>query len=371
MGAREADERLEKIKASGKTIYSISRIDCINRCLAEAFETYINGNRGNGNIYAIAGSATHQVLEDIVNGKATEADLLPTVQRELDDAEMLGYEFPKMSDGSDGIRQKWITDMTHFCTTYKSPDPTNLTTEELFIYETPDGNIFQGYIDLQRRNADGTINIYDYKTSSLYTGSDVKEHGRQLCVYKMGLEQAGEKVKSVAWIFLKYAEIKFMGKKTVKSKEKTQLSKVVERCKIGSEMAKYVEYDLSELGYDEIDIEILLNEFKDTNKFDCLPEEVRNNYKLLPYVCEYEVTKEVEDECNEYIDSTIKKWEALGTEEDNFPPKSFIKVQKNGKEVSDTFYCSQLCSHSKTCKYYRDYLDQLTLANTEDEDDIF
>ena len=368
---RQSDKRLEELKASGVPIYSISRLDCINRCLAEAYETYHNNNRGDGNIYALCGSKVHDVLEGIVNGEKTEKDLLPAVTAELEEAEMLGYEFPKMADGSDGIRSKWISDMTHFCAHYKSPDPKNLTTEELFIYKSPNGNVLQGYIDLQRKNKDGSVDIYDYKTSSLYKGSDIKEHGRQLVVYQMGLEQAGIKVNSVAWIFLKYVEIRFMGKKTVKSKEKTEISKVVERCKIGTDMAQYVEKVMIEQGFDEVDIDVALDEFKKFNVFDVLPESVQNEFKMLPYVCKYEVTDEVKKECEEYIDKTIETWESLGDDESNYPPLKFTKIQKNGKEVSDIFYCTKLCSHGKTCKYLHDYLDKLDNGSSGEYDDLF
>ena len=368
---RQSDKRLEELKVSGVPIYSISRLDCINRCLAEAYETYHNNNRGESNIYALCGSKVHDVLEGIVNGENTEKDLLSAVTAELEEAEMLGYEFPKMADGSDGIRDKWIKDMTHFCNHYKSPKFKNLTTEELFIYKSPKGNVLQGYIDLQRKNEDGSINIYDYKTSSLYSGAAIKEHGRQLVVYQMGLEQAGEKVKKVAWIFLKYVEIRFMGKKTAKSKEKTEISKVVERCKIGSEMAKYVEQVMIEQGFDEVDIEIALNEFKTENSFSTLPKSVKTEFKMLPYVCEYEVTDEVKKECEEYIDNTIEMWESLGDDEKNYPPLKFTKIQKNGKEASDIFYCTKLCSHGKTCKYLHDYLDKLDNGSSDEYDNLF
>ena len=368
---RTKDKRLEELFESGVPVYSISRLDCINRCLAEAYETYINNNRGESNIYALCGSKVHDVLEGIVNGENTETDLLPAVEKELEEAEMLGYEFPKMPDGSDGIRTKWVNDMQHFCATYKSPNPKNLSTEKLFIYKSPKGNVLQGYIDLQKKNEDGSIDIYDYKTSSLYTGSNIKEHGRQLVVYQMGLEQAGETVRSVSWIFLKYVEIRFMGKKTVKSKEKTEISKVVERCKIGYEMAKYVEQVMIEQGFDEVDIDVALTEFKQSNSFSVLPESVSIEFKMLPYVCKYEVTDEVKQECEEYIDKTIEMWESLGDDESNYPPLKFTKIQKNGKEVSDIFYCTKLCSHGKTCKYLHDYLDKLDNGTKDEFDDLF
>ena len=363
---REVDPRLQELYDSGEPIYSISRIDSINHCLYGAYLTYKLNKRGANNIYAIMGGKIHDTLEKITNGEATEEDLLPAMQAELDDMDSLDIAFPKDSKGGDAIREGWIKDMEHFCTTYKSPKSKNLSTEELFIYTTSTEKKLIGYIDLQNKKKN-SIDIYDYKTSTLYKGEDLKSHGRQLVVYQMGKEQEDKQVDNVAWIFLKYVDIEFMGYKTAKSKEKTLLTKTIERKKIGAEMEKYVERDLLDAGYDEIETEIFLNEFKSTNKFDCLPENIRAGYKMKPCVLKYEVTDEIKQECEDYINQTIEMWESLGDDVKNYPPRSFTKVQKNGKEVTDIFFCTQLCSHSKECQYLHDYLDTLDTTNDEDE----
>ena len=367
---RATDKRLEELKKSGKTIYSISRLDTIKHCLYEAYKTYILHEKGENNVYAMLGGKVHDVLEAIVNGEATEADLQPAVDEELEDIDLLGLSFPKDFKGEDSIRQGWINNMKHFCATYKSPkNDGSLHTEELFIYETPKGNVLQGYIDLYKENDNGTISIYDYKTSSLYKGEDLKSHGRQLILYALGKEQEGFHVKSAAWIFLKYVEITFLGNKTAKSKSKTELTKVVERKKIAQEMAKYVEDDLAEFGYDEIEADILLTEFKRANSFDVLPEEVKSRYKMSPYVLKVDLSQENKNECIKYIDDTIEMWEGL-TE---YPPLSFTKVQKNGKVVESTFYCNFLCQHGKQCPHLKEYYDQKEMNNDDkdDSDDMF
>lgn len=364
---RATDKRLEELKASGKTVYSISRLDTINHCLYEAYRTYILHDRGENNVYGMLGGKVHDVLEAIVNGEATEADLQPAVDEELEDIDLLGLSFPKDRNGEDTIRQGWINNMKHFCATYKSPKNNgDLHTEELFIYETPKGNVLQGYIDLYKENKNGTISIYDYKTSSLYKGEDMKSHGRQLVLYALGKEQEGFKVKSVAWIFLKYVNISFMGKKTSRSKEKTLITKTIERKKIAQEMAEYVEDALNELGIDDFDAEIILTDFKRANSFDVLPEKIKCLFKMTPAVIEYDLTDEVKEECIKYIDDTIEMWEGL-TE---YPPTSFTKVQKNGKEVLNIFYCEYLCSHGKQCTYLREFLDMYD-KNENEEDDMF
>lgn len=363
---RATDKRLEELKASGKTIYSISRLDTINHCLYEAYRTYILHERGENNVYAMLGGKVHDVLEAIVNGEATEADLQPAVDEELEDIDLLGLSFPKDRNGEDTIRQGWINNMKHFCATYKSPKNNgDLHTEELFIYETPKGNILQGYIDLYKENKNGTISIYDYKTSSMYKGEDIKSHGRQLVLYALGKEQEGFKVKSVAWIFLKYVNITFMGNKTSRSKEKTLITKTIERKKIAQEMAGYIEDTLNELGIDEFEADIMLTDFKRANSFDVLPERVRSLYKISPCVYEYDLTDEIRQECIDYIDNTIEMWEKC-TE---YPPRSFTKLQKNGKEVPDIFFCQQLCGHGKSCVYLQEFIDKLNMDNNDDDDD--
>ena len=366
---RILDDKIKEIKDSGKTIYSISRLDTINRCLYEAYRTYVLKDKGDNNIYAALGSRMHDILEGITNGKNTELDLLPAMERELVDVDVFGLEFPKDRNGGDSIRKHWIEDMTHFCNTYKAPKGKKLTAEELFIYETPAGNILQGYIDLQHIRKDGSIDIYDYKTSSIYNGEALKEHSRQLVTYALGKEQEGYKVNYTSFIFLKYAEVSYMGRKTIKSKEDSLLSKCIERYKIASTMSDNVSEKLLKLGYNDIDIDNLLEKFIDANSFNVLPDEVNEQYKIKPYVLTIDLSEESKQETIDYIDSTIKMWEGLSGKEKDYPPKAFTKKIKNGTVTEDTFFCSQLCPHYKKCKYIADYY--ASKYDKKEEDDLF
>lgn len=368
---RASDKRLEEIKTSGKPIYSISRLDAINRCLYESYITYILGERGGNNCYSALGGRIHDVLEGITNNTKTEKDLLPAMQAELDDIDMLGIEFPKDHSGNDSIRNHWVQDMTHFCETYQAPKSKNLTAEELFIYETPAGNILQGYIDLQNKRSDGSIDIYDYKTSSLYVGDTLKEHSRQLITYALGKEQEGYKVNSASFIFLKYAEVQYMGKKTARSKEETLITKALERYKIGSELADKVELDLTKAGFDEIETDIIIDKFKRSSRFEDLPEQIRDNYKMKPYVLQADISDDAKQECINYIDTTIAMWEALGGNVKNYPPRKFTKINKSGKESQDVFFCLSLCPHFKKCEYIHDFLEQQQLGGSKDDEDLF
>ena len=125
--------------------------------------------------------------------------------------------------------------------------------------------------------------------------------------------------------------------------------------------------------FDEVDIEIALNDFKESNSFTILPDSVSSEFKVLPYVMKYEVTDEVKRECEEYIDNTIEKWESLGDDEKNYPPLSFVKTKKNGKQALDIFYCQNLCSHGKICKYLYDFINKYDSSqlNEDEYSDLF
>jgi hypothetical protein len=86
------------------TVYSISRLDCINRCIYEAYRTYVLHERGDKNIYTVLGSTIHECLENIVKGEATEEDLLPAMEKDLENVSLFGLEFPKDMKGEDSIR---------------------------------------------------------------------------------------------------------------------------------------------------------------------------------------------------------------------------------------------------------------------------
>ena len=366
---RKADERLEELKSKGIPIYSISRLDTINRCLYEAYLTYILKEEQVPNIYACLGSRLHDILEGITTGENTETDLLPAMYAEFDDLDMLGISFPKSKDGSNSIKDNWLANMKSFCQEYEAPKGKNLKAEELFIYQTPKGRYLQGYIDLQQIHNDGSISIYDYKTSSLYRGNDIKEHGRQLILYALGKEQEGYKVRSASWIFLKYVTVKFVGKKTSKSKKDTEIIKVIERRHIARELRPYLEGTLDKAGYDEIDIEAMLDEVVAANSLEVLPVDIKRQYKISPYILSVDLTEENKQECIDYIDGTIDRWEAMSDEEE-YTPMPFTKVQKNGKEVSQIYFCTALCGHFKRCRYIHEYLDTLNVGK-EDEDDLF
>ena len=76
------------------------------------------------------------------------------------------------------------------------------------------------------------------------------------------------------------------------SKNKTEIVKVLNRGKLVYELKDHIQCDLEELGYDELDIEIMYKNALQANSLDVLPLEVRERYTIKPYVRQYSITDE-------------------------------------------------------------------------------
>lgn len=369
IGERITDPRLQELFDNNKNVYSISKLNTIENCEYEAWLTYKRKQRGTDGIYGILGGKTHDTLENIMCNKATKSDLLPALQDELADLDLLNIDFPKDFRGGTLIRDNWMAAMTHFCNNFVRPNG-KFTTEEFILFQFGDNRWIQGYIDLIRHNKDKSLTILDWKTSTDFNKEDLMHHGRQLVVYAIAKESEGYKVKSVAWIMLKYVEVSFTGKARSNSKNKTELVKILNRGKLLKELKSYIESDLCDLGYDEIDIEIMLNEAIDSNSFDTLPQEIKDKYKIKPYVREYELTDELRAETLLYINEMANRFESKSDDEKDWVHRKFTKTNGKGEEKDDSFYCNALCNHRKTCPHIKKY-NELRLLTKQSDDELF
>ena len=311
------------------------------------------------------GGITHDALEAIANGEK-DVDCLPDViQGGLDQTELLGMKFPKDRKGNDTIRDNWVADMKHFAHNFQMPDG-EFDTEEFFLYQIDDDHYLQGYIDLIQHIDDNVINIYDWKTSSMYSGEELKEHARQLLIYAMAKEQEGVYVNEIAWYFLKYVTVTFMGKTRMNSKKKTLQTKHINRRKLVQELVPYIHADMEEQDYTDVEIELAIFEALHNNSLDDLPPDIRENYLVEPCKVTYDLTDETREDCKRWIDQMIVRFEGRNPEDvDQWEPRSFTKLTKNGREVDDYFFCSALCGHSKHCKHLADFLEQKRLMSED------
>lgn len=364
MSNRASDARIKSLYDAGIVPYSISKLNAIDGCLKEAFYTYKLGIRDKGkqNIYGIMGSQIHDVLEQIYNDKATKEDLLPALNNELADADLMGVDFPKDFRGGTTIRDNWVCAMQDFCNNFQKLEG-QFITEELVILKISERRYLIGYIDLIQivDEEKKTVNIFDFKTSSKFKKEDLLHHGRQLIVYGMAMEQAGYEVLSLAWIMLKYIKVSYMGYARANSKNKTQMSKIVLRGKIGKELSPIVERMMREEGYGEVDIEVALDNFLRTNDINSLPENIVSNFTIEQYTEYYDYTDERKQEALEYINSRADKFEALWDQNE----ESWTPIEITPKE---SFYCNSLCAYRDYCPEIKKYNDLLDLKEVPDEE---
>lgn len=368
---RKPQEILNKLRAEHIPVYSFSRIETFHQCLYQRYRTYILHDNENmlPSIYGNLGGKIHDALEKLQNGEVDESYLLTALEEEIADMDMIALKFPKVGNNEDIVRNNWVANMSDFCRTYKKPSGV-FKTEEFFLYETPNHHYLQGYIDLIKFNKDGSVDIYDYKSSSMYTGADIQAHARQLILYALALEQQGYKVRKVGWIFLKYVTVKYIGKKTSKSKSETEIEKVIERRKVFNELRPAIEEKLRNHGCDELDIEYLLDYKTVSESESCIPNSIRDEFKITPHIKYYPLTGETRQEAIEYFEKSIADWERLSGEAIDYPPREFTKMRKNGNLVDDSFFCSALCSYRKVCPYLKEYITRRD-KEKEEEYDLF
>lgn len=349
-------------------MYSFSKLSTIENCPYEAYLTYKQHNRGAASVYGILGGCIHDKLEEIMNGEAEESDLRKALESDLEQLELLGLSFPKDYKGGDSIKDNWVADMSHFVDNFEKPEG-KFETEEFLLYKIDDDHYIQGYADLVRIDSDDGAeqSIFDWKTSSMYNKEDFLHHGRQLVIYALAKEQAGIKINEVAWIFLKYVDVTFMGKKRANSKTKTEMTKTINRRKIVYELERYIRDDLIDAGYDEFDIEMIMIDALEKNSLDPLPEEVRSNYTIKQCVVNYELTDEIKNECREYINKMINMFESLGPRESDWKPREFMKENKYGTMKEDIFFCTYLCGQRYDCKHLADFFEQKKALEQEIE----
>jgi len=235
-----------------KETYSFSRLKTFNDCKHAYYLSYVMGNEKRENVYSYLGTITHEVLEELQQGKINNEIALQKLLDQISIAEFMGYEFP-----SDKIREDYIKCVSHSVENYDILDAESFEIEKRIEFEI-NGNKIVGYIDLLLYHSDGTVTVIDFKTSSKYSGKELIKNSNQLILYALGLEQEGLKIRGIAWYMLKYCEVQ--GKRK---------SKIIKR------------------------------------------SELEQNQEYSPCIISYPYTQESKERCVEWVTSTINEIESM------------------------------------------------------------
>ena len=91
MGQRVIAPELQALYDKGAQVYSYSKLGTIHDCPYNAYLTYVDTEKREQcqNVYSYLGGICHDVLEGIIEGKNTEADIGPAIENGLDELEAL------------------------------------------------------------------------------------------------------------------------------------------------------------------------------------------------------------------------------------------------------------------------------------------
>lgn len=340
----EVKDRIKELKEQGTTVYSISRLNTVDNCGWEYWQTYMEHLEPKDNIYGFTGTKIHKCLEDLQNG--ININFPVEIDNILKEAKLLDITFP-----SENIEEKWKKDILYFANHYKSPIYTKVETEKQFLIEL-NGKYLQGIIDLVIHNEDGTVSIRDYKTSSKFSNANLEEKGRQLILYGLAMEQMGYKVKDLAWEMLKYVEISY------KLKNGNTRTTIAERGFILDKLKVDITKEMKALKkYEDLEIEELVDSAVENNSFDILPSSIRDKYTIKDYIWYYDFTEERKNETKAFIKAKIGDIELFADKKDWWEPKEITPYT--------SFYCQNLCNHRGHCEYLKDFIEMQNMYNDE------
>lgn len=346
MNNNKLKEKLKELQNKNIQVYSISRLNTYDECPYSYFLTYRKNNRGIDNIYSTLGSAIHESLEKIFEGKETKDGLIDNLNNTLITEELKGVKFP-----NDNIKNNWVADMQHYVMNFEKHDKKSIT-EMYFLFEILPDIWVNGYIDISTENEDGSISCYDYKTSSEFAKKDLDHKAFQLIIYKLALEDLGYTVKDISWDMLKMVRV------TVNNK-----GKVFETTSYRRKWVEKIQGRLNKMlldeGLDDIEANILIEEAIKNNNIDKFPELIKNNITLSHHILTYEAKEENIKACLKYIEDTVRLIESKSDEECEWNPKEITD--------KDSFFCQTLCNFRLTCKYLKKFNESKEFPDKKDE----
>ena len=275
-------------------LFSYSKLSSFQNCPYGYYLTYIQHIKGEDNVYGILGNVVHDMYELLTKDEITIEEAKEKFKQEYELCKFLGLTFPtKMSE------EKYVYDVEHSFDYFIKP--TGRLEQERYFQIEIENKTFRGYIDLiifDDKNK--TIRVIDYKTSSRFSKKDLESHKVfQLILYSMYLEKEYPEYEILNPMFymLKYVNV-------INEKGRTSVKEI---------------YDVDELRYEVTSP--LMVEVKYNNDM---------KEKLINHI--QNVTLDI----------------AFNDEEEESDWYPTVEELRN-----NSFYCKNLCSHKKSCKFYK------------------
>lgn len=342
-----------KNKLEVDTLYSFSRIDCFHTCPYSYYLKYVLKKPRESNIYALLGTASHDIVQDLSMGKIEYSDMLKKFETQWSLAKISGYKFSSDVEKNASMSSRYLANMKHFFTHHK-PHPFD-SAIELPVYGKFGEHAILGYIDETYVDSNNIAYVIDYKTSTKYSGKELIKKSKQLLTYAKCLhDMTGHPYKNmkIGFNFMKYVNISYLQKN---GKIKTTYAE--RRCWV-SKISKQLQKLLDAENLPKFQAELMLTEAINNNSLENMPEHIQDFFTVddcwvLIDLSEDQI-KELEDktaESIEEIESYIKK--------DSEDAWSRGIVTRN-----EEYFCTVICDVKKHCKYLKDYNDNKNMFLT-------
>ena len=317
-----------KDKNPNAVFLSHSKLGTFSQCPRSYYYSYIDRKPQTAGIYSTLGSEVHETLQELYEDK-TDVLNKGRFDKAFEMCEILGISFPSSQYDIAGNYKKDIDNFYKYYKRFPKEEGKQFICELGFILQIDQNHYEMGYIDLLILKPDGTAEVWDFKTSSLFKDKKLLSAGHQLILYKLAIEQLyGIPVTKVGWEMVKYVSVK-IGKN--KEKNGLQGRNWVDKC--SSQIKTLLKKEVG----DENIAELMLAKSIADNSIESLPQSVQDQISIRIYRQEYNVTQELIDEFWSYTKGTIDKIESKEEISDEFPKKC------------DQFFCSNLCG------FRRDY----------------
>ena len=300
-------EQLNEIKAKYNVdeLWSFSKVHCYEVSPYNYFLKYIKHIKETDktSIYSESGSSVHSILEKFYNGEIAYEQMIGQYNESLTIFNIADLKYNKSDvEKNAAIANKYEECIKHFlCTHQKIPGKTR--TEEFLI--TKVGKyVFQGYADMIGKIGDQWT-IYDFKTSTKYTGDKIILESAQLLLYVQSLMQHGIALENIncCWDFCKYVHVKYL-QKNGKYKERD-----IERNALGTSLAASAKTKLKDAKYHEDEINNFIEQMILTNSITCLPKDIAQSYELSDCLIYVPLTQEIIDNFNTKLLNTLNEIE--------------------------------------------------------------
>lgn len=333
----DKEKAIIPLKYQGKEIFSFSKLSTFHNCEYEYYLTYIQSKSRIDNIYTILGSTIHSLMEELQQCLITNEKAVELFEQKVLECNILDIKFP-----SEKIEKNFVECIKHYFMHYIPIQCESFEIEKQFTTLVSD-TLILGYIDLIVYRGNGVVEVFDYKSSTMYDKKEFIKHARQLLIYGYALaKEHNLTINKLAFNMLKYVKVNYMGKTKM-------LSKVCLRNAIVPSLRKEITQSLKSIGKTDIEIELLINESTEKNTLINLPMNIQDKFEFEDCYIEYEYNDDTLKDLFNHVDSTTQ---AIKNKDKN------NELDWKPKDIEEnSFYCATLCSHRRNCRYFREFVE--------------